>query len=351
MSPPHKLSIGFLPLTDCAVLVAAKERGFAEAEALDLTLVRDISWATVRDRLIFRQVQAAHLLGPLAVAVSLGIGQHQAALAAPFLLNLNGNQIVVSRAIGGSLGLSGEDRVRDPAAASSALATILRRRQRRAVFGIVHRASSHALMLRAWLASADIDPDRDVVLRVLPPSLTVEALGAGELDGFCAGEPWGSRAVESGIGETAALGVRLCPRGIEKVLALRQDWMDANPAIVDRLLRALDGAARWCDNPSNHADLAALLAQPHYVDQPAALILRSLTGALLVAQSGAIATVQDFLLFHRGNTNVPSASQALWIYAQFCRWRMVEPSLEAEQAAASVFRHDIYQRALPGTIA
>jgi NitT/TauT family transport system ATP-binding protein len=91
--------LGFLPLTDCAVLVAARERGFAAAEQIDLSLVRDMSWATARDRLIYRQVDGAHLLAPLAIAVSLGLGQHQTALAAPFKLNLNGNQIVVSGAI------------------------------------------------------------------------------------------------------------------------------------------------------------------------------------------------------------------------------------------------------------
>ena len=90
------IGIAFLPLTDCAVLAAAVERGFAEEEGLDIRLVRDTSWATVRDRLIFGQVQAAHMLAPLAVAVTLGLSQHGAALLSPFKLGLNGNLVVIS---------------------------------------------------------------------------------------------------------------------------------------------------------------------------------------------------------------------------------------------------------------
>lgn len=350
MSQPalDKLTLGFLPLTDCAVLVAARDRGFAQAQGLDLTLLREVSWATARDRLIFRQVQAAHLLGPLAVAVSLGIGQTKVALAAPIGLSLNGTQIVVSRTIGAALQLDPKHRVDDPAAAAACLASVLRARGRQPVFGIVHRYSSHALILRYWLASAGIDPNRDVVLRVLPPSLMVEALAGGEVDGFCAGEPWGSTAIGLGVGETIVLGTRIWRRGVEKVLAMRRDWMDDHPDIVDRLLRALDAAARWCDDSANHAELASLLSQPHYVDQPAALILRALNGTLLLRQEDSAVRVEDFLLFHRGAANFPWRSQALWIYAQFCRWGMLPRSDAAEHEAAAVFRPDIYRRALAG---
>lgn len=95
------LSIAFMPLTDAAVLVAAKECGFAEAQGLDLTLVRDMSWTTVRDRLVYGQVQAAHSLAPLALAVSLGLSQQPAAIAVPFKLGLNGNAVTFQIAAGG----------------------------------------------------------------------------------------------------------------------------------------------------------------------------------------------------------------------------------------------------------
>ena len=104
------ISIAFLPLTDCAILVAAKEGGFAEENGITLDLVREVSWATIRDRLIYRQVECAHMLAPLAVAVSLGLSQQAAPIVAPFKLSLNGNAIVVSSALAARMGGTAKSR-------------------------------------------------------------------------------------------------------------------------------------------------------------------------------------------------------------------------------------------------
>ena len=343
------LSIAFLPLTDAAVLVAAKERGFAEAQGLDLTLVRDMSWATVRDRLVFGQVQAAHLLAPLAVAVSLGLSQQRAAIAAPFKLGLNGNAVTFGPRLAAMLDIDLAKRIGDPAVSAKALAAGLAGLDRPPVMGIVHRFSSHALMLRYWLGHAGIDPDRDVTLRVLSPSLMTEALQSGAIDGFSAGEPWNSVAVAAGAGELAAIGANIWQRGPEKLLALREDWAEAHPDTGDALLRALDGAAAWCDDPANHGDLAALLARAEYVGQSAELILAALSGRLLGAPGGAIIESPDFLMFHRESATFPWRSQARWIYSQFVRWGLVAASAEAEQTSSQVFRSDLYRRALAGS--
>src|SRR3990170_752194 len=192
------IRIAFLPLTDCAILVAAKERGFAVKHEIQLELVRDVSWATVRDRLVYRQVDAAHLLAPLTIAVSLGLSQHPASLAAPFLLGLNGNAVTFSTALASRIGGTPGIRVRQPGDTAKAFANSLSEMDRRPVLAVVHRFSSHALMLRYWLAFAGINPDRDIELRILPPSLMTDALLSGEIDGFSAGEPWNSVAVEAG---------------------------------------------------------------------------------------------------------------------------------------------------------
>ena len=169
----------FLALTDAAVLVVARERGFAEEEGIALSLVRDTSWATLRDRLVYGQVQAAHMLAPLAVAVTLGLSQQPAALAAPYKLNVNGNLIVMSPEFAAALDQDLGARLDDPLATAHDFAAAIGLHRRKPIIGIVHRYSSHALMLRYWLASAGVDPDRDVVLRVLPPSLMVEAMALG----------------------------------------------------------------------------------------------------------------------------------------------------------------------------
>ncbi|MBB5711776.1 CmpA/NrtA family ABC transporter substrate-binding protein [Sphingomonas xinjiangensis] len=342
------LAIAFLPLTDSAPLIAASERGFAEAEGIALRLVRDTSWAAVRDRLVYGQVQCAHLLAPLAVAVTLGLSQTPCAIAAPFKLNDNGNALTLSSELAAALDPDPRRRVADPIATAHDFAAAIGLHRRKPIIGIVHRFSSHAMMLRYWLGYAGINPDRDVTLRVLPPSLMTQALRLGEVDGFIAGEPWSSVSVAQGIGEIAATGVNIWQRGVEKVLATRADWAEANGDQLDRLLRALDRAAAWCDDPANHDDLAALLARPEYVDQPPGLIAQALSGCMPLRQDGEPVRQSDFLVFHRGAANFPWRSQALWIYSQFVRWNMVEPSVEAERAAAGVFRSDLYRRALAG---
>ncbi|QIK78625.1 ABC transporter substrate-binding protein [Sphingomonas piscis] len=340
------ISIAFIPLTDCAVLVAAKEKGFAEARGIDLNLVRDVSWATVRDRLVYGQVQAAHLLAPLAVGVSLGLSQHRAPIAAPFKLNTNGNAITFSRSLATALGGDPLQRVTDPAATARALASVLPSLDRRPVIAVVHRFSSHALALRYWLAYARIDPDRDIELRVVPPPLMVDALGRGEIDGFTVGEPWNSVAVDAGVGEIVAISARIWESGPEKLLAFREDWAESHADTVDDLLRALDDAARWCDQPDNRDELAGILARDEYVGRPDRFLSRALTGKLLLSSRGEEVHSPNYLLLHRHAANFPWRSQALWIYSQLVRWNYLPASGEAELAASKVFRSDIYRRAL-----
>ncbi len=336
----------FLALTDAAVLIAARERGFAEAEGIGLELVRDTSWATLRDRLIYGDVQAAHMLAGLAVGVSLGLGQHAASLSAPYKLNVNGNLLVMKPDFAVALDQDLAARLNDPMAAAHDFAGAIGLYRRKPVIGVVHRHSSHALMLRYWLASAGIDPDRDVALRVLPPSLMTEAMALGETDGFIAGEPWGSVAIAAGVAEAVAAGERIWRRGVEKTLTFRTDWMERNADTVDRLLRAVARAAAWCDDPANGEALVELLARSDHVDQPAELIERALRGRIVPRRGAPPVPLDDFMLFAREATGFPWRSQALWIYSQLLRWGMIDASRANEAAAAAVFRPDIYRRAL-----
>lgn len=340
------LKIAFLPLTDVAVLAVAREKGFAEEEGLSLDLMRTTSWATLRDRLVFGQVQAAHMLAPLAVAVTLGLSQQPCPLAAPYKLGVNGNMLVMASDFAAALAPDRPARLADPLGTAHDFAAAIGLWRRKPVIGVVHRFSSHALTLRYWLASAGVDPDRDVVLRVLPPSLTVEAMRAGEIDGFIAGEPWGSAAVAAGLAEAVAIGARIWRRGVEKVLTFRTDWMEENPDTVDRLLRALAGAAAWCDDPAHQGALAHLLSDPRYVDQPADLIERALTGRIVARAGDPPIDDPDFLLFAREATPFPWRSQALWIYSQMVRWHMVAHDAATAAKAGAVFRPDIFRRAL-----
>jgi NitT/TauT family transport system ATP-binding protein len=286
------------------------------------------------------------MLAPLAIAVTLGLSQHQARLAAPFKLNVNGNALTMNTAFAAALEPDPLRRIDDPEAAAHDFAAAIGLHHRKPVIGVVHRFSSHALMLRYWLATAGVDPDRDLALRVLPPSLMVEALRAGEIDGFTAGAPWNSLAISQGLGEIVAVGARIWQRGVEKVLAFREDWLESNPDPVDRLLVALSRAAAWCEDVTNRDELAMLLADARYVGLASDVIRPALAGKLTLRLGEPLADVPDFLLFGREATGFPWRSQALWIYSQLVRWRMADLSPAAERLAAGVFRSDVYRRAL-----
>ena len=347
---PHELTIGFLPLVDACLPILAHEHGFAEEEGVSLRLVRDVSWATVLDRLLYGHSDAAHMVAPLAIATTLGRGRPAQPLSVPFVLGLNGNAITLRPEY--ARRLRPEGTMGDAAQAGAALRTIADERLAAGDplrFGVVHRYSSHNYMLRYWLAACGIRPDEDVEIATVAPPFCADALAAGEVDGICVGEPWNSVAVEQGAGEIVLATAQIWRRGVEKVLTFRTPWLEENPDSVDRLIRALARAAAWCDTPDNHEALAHLLSQPHYVDQPAEMILRALSGGIVARAGMAPQTLPDFMLFSREATAFPWRSQALWIYSQLVRWKMVEHSADHAALAGSVFRPDIFRRAMADT--
>jgi ABC-type nitrate/sulfonate/bicarbonate transport system substrate-binding protein len=351
MTDATRLTLGFIPLVDCAVVAAAHDKGFAAAEGLALTLVREKSWANIRDRVVLGHFDAAQMLAPMPIAANLGIGGFDAPMIAPFSLGLGGNAITVSTALFAAMqaetGVSSEA---GPAETAAAVAAVIRRRGAdRATplsFAMVHPFSCHNYELRYWLASAQVDPDRDVRLIVVPPPMMVSAISEGLVDGFCVGEPWSSRAVEEGVGRIVAVTSALWRQSPEKVVALRADVAEERPAVLDALLRALYRAAVWAGAPQNHDELAAILARPDRVGAPAELIRRALSGRLVRGPGEAAAPVEDFLVFHDHAASFPWQSHALWLYSQMVRWGQVAHTAANAAAARATYRPDIYRRAL-----
>ncbi|MGQ2930701.1 MAG: CmpA/NrtA family ABC transporter substrate-binding protein, partial [Sphingopyxis sp.] len=197
----ERFRIGFLPLVDAALPILAHELGFAAREGVAIELVRDMTWATVRDRLLYGHTDAAHMIAPLAIATALGRDRPAVPLAVPFVLGLNGNAVTFSTALARAVGLGGA--LGDPAAIGAALRTVAATRKAAGKplrFGVVHRYSSHNYMLRYWLAGVGVRPDSDVEIVVTSPPVAADALAAGEVDGICVGEPWNSIAVDRGVG-------------------------------------------------------------------------------------------------------------------------------------------------------
>ncbi len=352
------LTLGFIPLVDCAPLVVAAEKGFGRREGLDLTLVREVSWANIRDRVGLGHFDAAHMLGPMPIASSLGIGRPRVAMVAPFSLGLGGNAITLSPDLFSAMADAAADETEgfrrfDPAIMGHAFAAVVRDRRAGGreppTLAVVHPFSGHNYELRYWLAAAGIDPDGDVRLTVLPPSMMVNGMIERQIDGFCAGEPWNSLAVEAGAGVIAVTKSALWRQGPEKVLGLRTEFAQRFPEQTAALVRALAQAAQWAGEPRNETELAALLADPGYLGTPASIIERDLQGRLLRVPGQAVEVVPDFLVFHRYAANFPWLSHALWFYAQMVRWGHVEHTAAHAETAGRTYRPDLYRAALAST--
>jgi ABC-type nitrate/sulfonate/bicarbonate transport system substrate-binding protein len=344
--------VGFIPLMDCAPLAVAAEKGFAAQEGLDLRLVRETSWANIRDRVVVGHFDAAHMLGPMAIASTLGVGHLKVPMAAPLSLGLGGNAITVSLRVWELMVAEGATLSAGPRELGEALRRVVRSRERALkqpfTFAMVYPFSSHNYELRYWLAACGIDPDRDVRLVVIPPPLLVDAMREGQVDGFCVGEPWNSLAVAVGVGcivlPTTAIW-RLSP---EKVLGCRLEWTQRHPDRLQALVRALYKAALWCERPENHEELSRLLAEPRFVGAPAEILLRGLSNRLCLQPDGELQHVPGFYLPASQLATFPWVSHALWFYSQMVRWGQIAFDPEHVAQVRATYRPDLYRLALAG---
>lgn len=345
-----RFRIGFLPLVDAALPILAHETGFAAREGVQIELVRDMTWATVRDRLLYGHTDAAHMIAPLAIATTLGRDRPPLPLAVPFVLGLNGNAVTFSTALAAEAGLGSA--LGDPAEVGAALRVIAAARKATGKplrFGVVHRYSSHNYMLRYWLAGVGIQPDVDVEIVVTSPPFAADALAAGEVDGICVGEPWNSIAVDRGVGHIALATAQIWRRGVEKVLVTREAVLGERRDAVEALIRALHAAAAHFVAPDSVEASADILARREYLDAPRDAVLRAITDRIRVVPGGEPIHYPDFMFQYREAANFPWRSQAAWLYSQMVRWDYMPYDRVQADAAANVFRPDIYRSALAGS--
>lgn len=323
------LSLGFIPLLDAAPVIVAHELGFAEQEGVRLDLRRAANWSQLRDMLDIGTVDAAHMLSVMPVARALGLGGGLGEIDVLMVLSLNGQVIGLSRAL---------------AATTPALpfgdpgigATLPTDGPLR--FGVPFPFSMHALLLHYWLSR--VAPDLDVTLHSIPPPRMAEALEAGEIDGFCVGEPWGTRAVQVAGARLILPGSAIWSQSPEKVLATRKGWAETEPEVTGALMRAIWRAGMWADE--NRDSLAELLALPRNLDTSSLHIEPALRGQVLPLARGTEAAVPQMLEFHAGLTNFPWRSQAAWIGNELAQ-RYGLPCGPAIASARATFRSDLYR--------
>ncbi|MEP3277587.1 MAG: CmpA/NrtA family ABC transporter substrate-binding protein [Stappiaceae bacterium] len=330
----HQIVAGFIPLIDASVLIVAREKGFAETEGIDLHLVRETSWANIRDRLSIGHFDVAHMLAPMPLASNLGLTPFDQRIYAPMALGLGGNAVTVSPELLDACGL---EVANGPTDAVNQLKKIVKNRnengEAKLRLGVVHPFSSHNLELRYWLAAGGIQPDNDIDILILPPSLMADALAARRLDGYCVGEPWNSVALASGTGQVLTTKHAIWASSPEKVLGVPASVIDAHPEAVAALLRACYASARWCTHQDNRTELAQILTRPDYLALEQPIVEAALSG-----EAG-------FEPFEKAAT-FPWQSHALWFYTQMVRWGMLEHTGTSAETALRTYRPDLYRSAL-----
>jgi NitT/TauT family transport system ATP-binding protein len=346
----ERLRIGFIPLADATALLVAVDKGFTAQEGLDVELVREVSWSNIRDKLNIGLFDAAHLIAPVAIASSLGLGHVKVPIIAPFGLGVNGNAITVSPALHAAIAGAAEGDIGDPMVSARALARVVAARKAKGeeplTFGMTFPFSTHNYHLRFWMAAGGVDPDEDVRMVVLPPPYMVESLQNKHVDAFCVGAPWNSVAVDLGIGHILHFVSEIFARAAEKFLGVRQRWADDNPDTLMRLIRAHRRAADFVEHMENRDEVATLLAAPNRIGVAAEVIRRTLDGHLKVSPDGTYRDDPHYLLVGREGAARPDPRQAAWLYAQMVRWGQAPLSADMLKLAKTVCRPDLYDAAL-----
>jgi nitrate/nitrite transport system ATP-binding protein len=306
------LEIGFIPLTDCAPLVVAKEKGFFEKHGLEeVTLNREPNWKAIAKGMATGRLDAAQMVAGMPISLTMGAGNNPPLpMVSALALSRNGNAITLSK----HLYDQGVRTLADFKAALEATPDKVH------TLGMVYPSSMHNLTLRYWLASGGIDPDQDVSLTVIPPPQMVSNLKAGNIDGYCVGEPWNSRAVNEGHGFVVATDLDLFPGHIEKVLGVREEWANKYPQTHLALVKALLEACQYCDDPRNREEIVGLLAQDQYVGSSLEDIRPGFIDAYDRGTSAPPQMLQRYNQFFVDRTNYPERVEILWVLTQMARW-------------------------------
>ncbi len=332
-----RIRIGFIPLTDAAPILVAHTHGLFKKRGLDIELSREVGWATVRDKIVYREIDAAHCVAPMLVATTIGLGCLATPCLSAYVLNAHGNAITLSTALW-------KRGVRDALTLRDEIQRT--RHERLLVLGVVFGCSAQHIILRDWLRGARIDPDKDVRIVVVPPPQLHRNLAAGTIDGYCVGDPWNSLAVREKTGWIAACSSDLAPGHPEKAFMVREDFAAARPEEHLALVSALDEAALLCDAPDFRPELARLLARPEFVNLPPRLLAPALVGPIELGGGREPVSAENYIRFSRDDASCPAPPRAQWMIDGLLRHGIIPRGtpLPAD-LARRVFRADLFAQA------
>jgi nitrate/nitrite transport system substrate-binding protein len=330
--------LGFIPLTDCASLVMAKELGLFEKYGVNVDVTKEASWANVRDKILTGELTGAHCLFGMPFSVYTGIGGKAGSeMKIAMIINNNGQAITLSEKF---CGLIGNNEVGKVAGAVEKLNA-----QKQVQFAMTFPGGTHDIWLRYWLAAAGVDPKK-VGIKVIPPPQMVANMKVDNMDGFCVGEPWNGVVVKEGFGFTHVTTQEIWKHHPEKALVVNDKFAAENKEDLKKIMKAIIEASIWLDSLPNRKKAAAVIAQQQYVNAPVDVVEARLMGEYnMGCKTGDRKYTDDYMLYHNnGLTNFPRKSHGMWYLAQYVRFGLLTtPPEDYKSIADRLIMQDLYK--------
>jgi nitrate/nitrite transport system substrate-binding protein len=329
-----EVRIGFIPLTDCASVVMAAVNKFDEKYGIKIIPSKEASWASVRDKLVNGELDAAHVLYGLIYGVQLGIGGPKKDMNVLMNLNNNGQAITLS------------NQFKDKGATDgTSLAKLVAKKEREYTFAQTFPTGTHAMWLYYWLAAQGINPMKDVKTITVPPPQMVANMRVGNMDGFCVGEPWNNRAIMDNIGFTAVTTQDIWTDHPEKVLGTTAEWVQRHPNTARAMVAAILDAGKWIDaSLGNKQKTAETIAQKAYVNTDTEVIVARMLGRYQNGLGKSWDDKNHMKFFNDGAVNFPYLSDGMWFMTQHKRWGLLKDHPKYLEVARQINRIDIYKQ-------
>lgn len=336
-SSPHSLPLrlGYVPLIDCAPILVARERGLFQKHGIEVVTSSQPGWATIREKLVHGEIDAAQCLGPLALAIHHGIGTLAKEMVVPLILSGNGNGITLSTSIP-------EDCFQEEGGFLNFLKNHWDK-ERPLTLASVHPCSSHHLLLMQWLRQQGVAGHQKLTVISLPPEIMMRNLSHGHIDGFCVGEPWNSVSSLAGYGYCIATSVDLSNGHPEKVLASTLAYAESHPQRLHALTLALLEACKFCQEPANRPELIEILSTEPGLSCIREALDNSLSGHFRTGTGQQDRNLPDFHIFHDDLINAPSPEASSWLREGLRQSGLIPKGQPLQKD--SIFRMDLYRNA------
>ena len=332
----QKIKLGFIPLTDCAPLVAAKELGLFKKYGVDVELSKESSWANVRDKILLGELDGAHCLYSMPLSVYTGIGGKAGSeMKIAMMLNNNGQAITLSKEFCGMLGYK---EVNKAAAATKKI-----QGRKEVTFAMTFPGGTHDIWLRYWMAAAGINP-KSVGIITIPPPQMVANMRVDNMEGYCVGEPWGGVAAAQNVGFTHIATQDLWSDHPEKALVVNSKFAATERENLKKVMKAIIEAQRWLDNLGNRKKAASWLTKPYYVNAPLPIIEARLMGSSdLGCDLGVQKYKGNYMTFYKnGIVGMPKKVYAYWFLAQYVRFGLLKSEPNYAAIAEKLTLDDLY---------